>query len=91
MSGKEQEMNQAIVTKYLGPTNTKGSRIKATCYGGSLTVSYNHSLTDEENHILAAYELAVNKMKWKSWLRLKSIASGSLPDGKSCVHVLKAV
>jgi hypothetical protein len=31
---------QAIQTKYLGPTNTKGSRIKAWCERGSVTVDY---------------------------------------------------
>lgn len=34
---------QAIVTKYLGPTNVRGSRIKAACDRGSITVPYDHS------------------------------------------------
>lgn len=30
---------QAIITKYLPATNTRGQRVKATCARGSLTVS----------------------------------------------------
>jgi len=33
---------QAITTKYLGPTNTRGSRIKASCPAGSITVPYDY-------------------------------------------------
>lgn len=31
-------MKQAIVTKFLGPTNYRGSRVKATCQAGSVTI-----------------------------------------------------
>lgn len=42
---------QAICTKYLGPTNTKGARIKAYTESGlSATVAYDHSLNTTENH-----------------------------------------
>lgn len=41
----------AIETKYLGPTATKGSRIKAyTCNGHSATIEYNYSLSNEKLH-----------------------------------------
>lgn len=33
---------QAIRTRYLGPTDTKGGRIKAECERGSITVGYAH-------------------------------------------------
>ena len=46
---------QAIVTKYLGPTNVRGSRIKAWCERGSITVSYDDSVSD-------AHEVAVRAL-----------------------------
>lgn len=65
---------QAIVTKYIGPSNTKGSRIKATAGAGSVTVHLDHALNIEENHIKAAETLA-NKYKWRgNWFM------GGMPD-----------
>jgi hypothetical protein len=44
----------AIETKYLSPTNTRGSKIKAfTCNGHSVTVSYDHALSNEAVHFEA--------------------------------------
>lgn len=54
---------QAIVTKYLGPSNTRGSRIKATVYVGSVTIAWNHALDAWGNHEQAAFALAF-KMQW---------------------------
>lgn len=48
---------QAIETKYIGPSNYRGSRIKATCERGSLTVDYDDSLDTEQAHIAAAKSL----------------------------------
>jgi len=54
-------MPQAISTKYLGPTNTKPARIKATTGGGySLTIPYSY---DGNPHMAAAQMLA-RKMGW---------------------------
>jgi hypothetical protein len=45
---------QAIVTKYIGPTNTRGSRIKARAAAGSITLSRDDSLGIESHkHIKA--------------------------------------
>jgi len=51
-----------IRTKYLGPTNTKGSRIKASVldngtFALSSTVSWDYSVDTEENHVNAALAL----------------------------------
>lgn len=54
---------QAIVTKYLGPTNSRGARIKATAAAGSQTVYYDHSLNIEANHARSAKQLAM-KFGW---------------------------
>jgi len=55
---------QAIETKYMGATNTRGSRIKATCAAGSVTISYPYELSGQSVHRLAAESL-VKKLKWE--------------------------
>lgn len=46
---------KAIQIKYLGPTNTRGSRWKAWVeYYGAHTVPYDHALNSEANARLAA-------------------------------------
>ena len=52
---------QAIETKYIGPANTKGGRIKAECWGGNTTISYPHELNSDEAHKAAAQAL-IEKM-----------------------------
>ena len=48
-------MNYAIATKYIGPTNTRGARIKATLPSGkSITLQWNHNLDVDENTRQAA-------------------------------------
>lgn len=48
---------QAITTRYLGPTNTRGARVKATCEAGTHTVPYDPALSAFENHAAAARAL----------------------------------
>lgn len=68
-------ITQAIETRYLGPTNTKGSRIKATAWKGSVTLSYDYALNADQNHAKAAQALA-DKFGWKGqW------AQGAKPKG----------
>jgi hypothetical protein len=57
---------QYIQTKYLSPTNTKGSRIKAIASfaGDSITIPYDYSLDCEQAHAKAAMELA-KKLEWE--------------------------
>lgn len=47
-------MTQAIQTKFLGPTNTRGSRIRAWCEAKSIVVAWDHSLNQQDNHAAAA-------------------------------------
>lgn len=55
---------QAIVVKYMGATNSRGSRYKATAaMGESITVSYDHSLNASKNAKRAAAALA-EKLGW---------------------------
>ena len=68
---------KAILTKYLGPTNNRGSRVKAydEC-GNQVTVSWNFELGVEENHQAAA-QAFVQKMGWK-W---QDLIGGSIKEG----------
>ena len=59
-------MYQAITTKYLGPTNVRGSRVKAKCGAGSLTLGWDNRWNGEQNHTFAAMQLA-KKLDWSSF------------------------
>lgn len=85
---------QAIQTKYIPATNTRGSRIKATCEAGSITIPYPSAETTEGAHKLAALALCeklaerLNKEYGNNagafWLAPR--ICGGLPDG-SYAHV----
>lgn len=68
-------MRQAIVTKYLGPTDCRGARIKATACAGSITVPYDYGLSTQAAHGAAARALA-DKFGW-----VGNMVGGSTPDG----------
>ena len=73
---------KAIVTKYHGPTNTRGSRISASDGDGNrVSVSYDHALSGEAVHRVAAEALCA-KMKWTG----RPVAGG-LRDGYAFVFV----
>ncbi len=81
---------QAIRVRYLGPTNTKGSRIKAmSADGKSVTVSktYSDDVSDEKRAVAALCK----KLGWTGCDRMiRGGLSGSesvfvfLPGGCSC-------
>jgi hypothetical protein len=56
-------VTQAIETKYVKATNTRGSRIKATAWGGSITIGYDYALDTDGAHKAAADAL-IAKMGW---------------------------
>jgi hypothetical protein len=69
-------MLQAIQTRYFGPGNVKGSRIKATSGSGiSVTVGYDHALNIDANH-KAACDALKAKLNWP-----EPMIGGSLPCG----------
>ncbi len=89
------QIMQAIQTKYLPPTDTKGARIKATCERGTRTIPYPYELSGDSVHREAALQLIERFVAedWKErsippsqnpWKR--AFVTGSLPDG-SMVHV----
>ena len=87
---------QAIHTKYLPATDTRGSRIKATCERGSITIPYPHELSGDECHREAVRRLLERFVSedWQErseppsrnpWKR--DFVTGCLPDG-TFAHVL---
>jgi len=69
---------QTITTKYLGPTETKGARIKAVTFGGtSVTVPFDYN---GDPHNIAMIALR-DKLGWN----LHKCVSGSTKTG--CVFV----
>ena len=74
---------QAILTKYLGPTDHKGARIRARCDAGSITISYPHELSGYDVHAAAAMAL-VRKLEWQDY---GSWVVGGLPDQAGFVFV----
>ena len=73
---------QVIQTKFLPATNTRGSRIKATCAAGSITIGYPHELSGQAVHRAAAEALA-SKLGWTSPY-YGQLLGGCLPDGSYC-------
>ncbi len=72
---------QAIETKYLGPTNFRGARIKASAQAGSITIPWDHALNVEGNHD-AACKALVRKWGWYgTWIR------GARADSRGNVYV----
>lgn len=81
---------QAITTKYFGPTNTKGSRIKATCWAGSITIAYPHEVNSSESKYKIAAEKLLEKLVKENVLadRFCIIAGGSNPDGQGFTFII---
>jgi hypothetical protein len=75
-------MAQAICTRYLGPTNTQGSRIKAFSEGEPRGVTVNFSYgapTTRYAHMKAVAKFK-KKFNWKG-----KMACGSIKEGYCCV------
>ena len=82
---------KAIWTKYLGPTNFRGSRVKAVAenangFGAEIgaTVEYDDALSVEANHDSAALALC-EKMGWPG-----DLMRGGRPDGMGNVYTFAA-
>ncbi len=65
----------AIKTKYLGPTNFRGSRVKAKTDCQQITINWDCALNSEENHQRAAQALC-DKMGWTGKLATGSFGNG---------------
>lgn len=65
----------AIITKYLGPSDYRGSRVKAFTDQDTRIVDWDHALSMEKNHDRAAVALC-QKMGWKGTLVRGGIKHG---------------
>jgi hypothetical protein len=70
---------QAIITKYLGPTKARPSRIKATAWRCSVTVPYSHEISPVANYRAAAEALR-NKFSREDRNVWRIIAFAEMPD-----------
>ena len=66
---------QTINVKYLPATNTKGTRIKASCEGGSITISRDYGSNIEQDYMEAAKQLK-SKLFWTG-----TMVGGHTKDG----------
>lgn len=72
---------QAILVKYIGPRNNRGSRVKARSQAGSVTVEYDDRLNAAKNKRAAAKLLCERLSLKGTWV------SAYLPNG-DCVFVM---
>ena len=70
---------KAIYTKYMGPTDTKGARIKAfTLEGLSVSIPYPYDLSHEAVHYEAVKALVLkHKLDWD----IRNMRFGDAPSG----------
>lgn len=73
---------QAIVTKYIGPSNHRGSRVKAFADAGEFTMPWDHELGVEANHQKAMVFLC-GRLNWDC----RNYVQGSLPGDTGYVFV----
>ena len=73
---------QAIQTRFLCPTNTKGARIKAWAAAGAITISYPYELSGQACHRKAA-EALVAKLGWDD-PHYGGLLGGQLESGDYC-------
>lgn len=77
---------QTISTKYLGPTNHRGSRVKAQTSGGAYLVqAWDYGLNPDGNHDAAAKELAVQLGWCGVWV------AGDHKEGRTYIRASPAV
>lgn len=70
---------KAILTRYHGPTNVKGSRVSAQAEKGQrIIIPVDHALGIDTNHMLAARGLRT-KMGWSG-----KLIGGTLGSGDMC-------
>lgn len=77
-------MSIAIITRYHGPTETRGARITASSYNRTrITVSWDDALDVEGNHDYAAQALA-KRRGWKG-----RVSRASHPDGTGNIYIIE--
>lgn len=77
------DYRQAITTKYIGPSNTRGSRVRASCEAGSITIEWNNALNSDQNHRVAAMYL----QEKFGWHKYNTLIGGVMPKNKGYCFV----
>ena len=82
---------QAIVTRYYGPGNVRGSRIRATCDRGSITISYPDDVSGADCHAVAVRALlakfAAEDGADRSWPSFDRWVCGGMPQASKDAYV----
>jgi hypothetical protein len=82
-------MAQAIITKYVNPTAKRGSRVKVTGWMNSALYQWDASLSEEENHAVAAghyvYELNKERAGDYQW---SIVSGGAMPDTSGYAFII---
>lgn len=74
-------MAQAIITKYVAPTNSRGSRVVVKSWMGKTCTSWNHTQDERWNHAAAITE-HIEMLRSSTGCEIKLVGgTGSLPDG----------
>lgn len=82
---------QAIITKYIGPSNSRGTRIRASIKNNftstttTIYTSYDSGLSERDNHAYAAMALVRKIMDLDSG---NNWTCGELPNGGYCFVML---
>lgn len=79
-------MSQAILTKYIGPTNHRGARVRAWCQAGSIMMPWDDGLDVDGNHDRAAHRLA-SQFRWLDSKGTR-LVGGGLPDGTGNAYIV---
>lgn len=80
-------MLQAIVTRYHGPTDRKGSRVSARAEAGRVTLPWDYALGVDANHAAAAQALA-DRCGWTVANGYPALAGGALPGNAGYCFVM---
>ena len=73
-------MARIITTKFVGPTNTKGSRVQVKTWLKTHYVSWDHALNSEENHSVAVAQVVYELNKERENTQWYINGGGMMPD-----------
>lgn len=83
---------RTLITSFVGPTNTKGSRVKVKGWVNSAFYPWDYALSVTENHALAVghyiYELNKERDGEYQW---QVVACGSMPDESGYAFIINLV
>lgn len=86
-------MAQAVITKYIGPTDKRGSRVSVKSWMGSKLVPWDNSIGSEENHALAVgvHLMELNKKREGDDLEFRIVSGGGMPDSSGYAFIIDLV